>query len=359
MNILSVTLYNISNYGAMLQAWALRHVLEDMGHNVENLYYRKEYPGYFGLRGLLRSRSISSFKNKLAVNQQMLAVEKEIGGWKQTRPYWSISEIRRHPPKSDCYLVGSDQMMRAERMRNFESAVPSLLAFGPDDIKRVGYAVSFGRPDMTTDECVSCAWAIPWLRRFSALSVRESTGTSIMKKLAGLEAPWVPDPTLLLFKDDYRKQFSIPDGVRKNVYTYQLAYCDTSERKRIFDTTVGLACKKFDGQHVDIAPCMPLSYWLTSIANASCVVTNSFHGTIFSINFNTPFISLGFDGEVSWRNDRAINILSKFGLEDRFVLPGEEYRIPSLLEKEIDWERVNRLHAEFVRIGMDYLKANI
>ena len=68
---------------------------------------------------------------------------------------------------------------------------------------------------------------------------------------------------------------------------------------------------------------------------------------------------MGFDGDVAWRNDRAINILEKFGLEDRFVLPGEESRIPELLEKEIDWDRVNRLHMEFARVGRDFLAVKI
>ena len=128
MNILNVTLYNISNYGAMLQAWALRQVLEGMGHEVKNLYYRKEYPGIFNWRGLLRSKSLASVRCKLGINKQMRQIEAEIGGWRQTRPYWSIRDIQRHPPEADCYIVGSDQMLRAERMLNLEKAVPSLLA---------------------------------------------------------------------------------------------------------------------------------------------------------------------------------------------------------------------------------------
>lgn len=359
MKILNVTLYNISNYGAMLQAWALRHVLEKMGHEVVNLYYQKEYPGKFGWRGMLRSKSIRSVKFKLAVNKQMEQIEKEIGGWKQTKPYWSIDAIRKDPPIADCYLVGSDQMLRAERMRNFKAAVPSLLAFGPENIKRVGYAVSFGRPTFSDEEYKACQWAVPYLKRFSAVSVRESTGIPIMRKLAGVDAVWSPDPTLLLSKNDYQKCFAIPEVARKDVYSYMLAYCDAPQRTKLYQSAVRDVCATCNGKLHEFSSVGTLSYWLSGIANARYVITNSFHGTIFSINFNTPFISLGFDGEVSWRNDRAVNILEKFGLSDRFVMPGEEYKIPELLKKSIDWDRVNALHAEFAKCGENYLRLNV
>lgn len=359
MKILSVTLYNISNYGAMLQAWALRRVLERMGHEVENLFYQKEYPGRYSWKGFLRSKSLASIRYKIEVNRQMDIVEKEIGGWKQTRPYWSVEAIRRNPPQADCYLVGSDQMLRPERMTSLKAAIPSLLAFGADDVKRVGYAMSFGRPSLTDEEYKNYSWAVPYLQRFSAMSVRESTGVPIMGRLAGVDAQWVPDPTLLLNKSDYVFQFGIPDTERQNIHSYMLSYCDSHARTHLFDECINTAKKILGGEHIELIGRRALNFWLTGIANSKCVITNSFHGTIFSINFNTPFISLGFDGELAWRNDRAQNILQKFGLEDRFIMPGEESRIADIIRQPIDWDRVNRLHAEFSKIGQDFLGKNL
>ena len=147
MRILSVTPYCISNYGAMLQAWALRSVLEKMGHSVQYLQYPYFWVRHFGWSRLLRSRSLAALRSKLATNRQMEIVRQEVGGWNETRPYRNPAALAADPPLADCYLVGSDQVFHLHFLKDAFKSRHALLNFGADSVRRVAYAASFGCPD--------------------------------------------------------------------------------------------------------------------------------------------------------------------------------------------------------------------
>lgn len=361
MKILNVTPYCISNYGAMLQAWALRQTLEGVGHEVVYLNYKKIWPGKFGLRGMLHSKSIASLRSKIAINRQMDVVREEVGGWNETRPYWSDADLLRNPPVADCYLVGSDQVFGVDKMERIATGRHALLAFGDENVLRVAYAASFGRPSWSDSEVSQSKWAVPFLRRFKAMGLREESGVDILRKWSGVDGSWTPDPTLLLSVEDYWRQFKIEKWrkSRPMVFSYMLGFCGSTARKYLYEEALSNVKRHLGGdvEFVESMSARSISYWLSNIANADCVVTNSFHGICFSILFNRPFLPLGFEGENAWRNARALDILMHCGLSDRFVIAGEEVRIPDVVGRSWDWERINRVLREFKKTGREFLSS--
>lgn len=359
MKILNVTPYCISNYGAMLQAWALRKVLERLGHEVVYLRYPRVWPGKFGLKRILCSRSFEAMRSKLAVNRQMEIVKREVGGWAETRVYESPQELVKDPPQADCYLVGSDQVFHLDHLKDIPGARHSLLNFGSESTRRVAYAASFGRPSWTDSMINSHQWAIPLVKRFNRIGLRETTGLDILEKWSGVIGSWTPDPTLLLSADDYRMQFKIANlsTSRPRIVTYMLGYTADARRASFFEE-VCKGVSSYLGETVEKVsqePFMSLSEWMTNIANADYVITNSFHGICFSLIFNRPFIPLGFDGIEAWRNERAYDILRHIGLNDRYLTMENRRELGSILERRIDWNRINSRLKEFSSVGIDFL----
>ena len=131
--------------------------------------YKRFWPGKFDLRQILFSKSISSARSKIWINQQIDAIRAELGGWDETRPYWNSMDLVRHPPQADCYLVGSDQVFGVDRMLNFDTGCPALLAFGAEKVMRIAYAASFGRATWRDEEITRAHWAVPFLKRFAFL----------------------------------------------------------------------------------------------------------------------------------------------------------------------------------------------
>lgn len=360
MRILNVTPYCISNYGAILQAWALRRVLEELGHEVCYLKYPRVWPGIYGLRGLVRSRSWSSVRSKLATNRQMAIVRQEVGEWSETRAYWSSAGLRAEPPEADCYLVGSDQVFQLDFLKDIASACHVLLNFGSDYVGRVAYAASFGRPCWTAEMIARHQWAVPLLKRFSAIGLRETSGVETLRRWAGIEGVWTPDPTLLLDSADYRKAFTVGHlkKTRPCVVSYMLGFLGTPQRRAFYAECCRRVTMRLGGdvERVEMAPQRSLSYWLTTLANADYIITNSFHGICFSLLFNRPFLPLGFEGSDAWRNERARNILEHMGLLDRFLTVEDLSGIDSVLSRPFDWASLEALRCDFATVGRTFLR---
>ena len=200
----------------------------------------------------------------------------------------------------DAYLVGSDQVWRpiySYCLSNY------FLDFTiGQHVKRIAYAASFGTSkwEFTEGQTTRCA---ALAKQFDAISVREDSGVVLCKKYLGVDAVHLLDPTMLLNKEDYIRlveQEQIPSSEKK-LMTYIL---DQSEEKqaivRKISQTLSLSPnvvmpeKNFaQVGKKDIDQCVfpPVTDWLRGFMDAEYVVTDSFHGTVFSIIFNKPFVA--------------------------------------------------------------------
>ena len=302
MKVAILTFHNSpNNAGAVLQAWALQRKLDKLGHETSIIDYhrkrgdRNNWWGFGSLGGLYYTlkrfplEMIRQSRCNLFRHRNLNLTSAEYGERVQFRD-------------ADAFIAGSDQVFNP--VHN-EMNPDFLLDFVPPGKRRIAYGASFGTDDFSVEYMRILRECLP---RFNALSVREETGAEIIKKIAGVESQVVLDPTLLLNVDEYKPLMA--DAVSAHVPTepYVFVYLigqhkdarrvafekarETGARRIVVMTNARAEWywpRKGLVRHVNIfTPADFLAY----VANAAYVVTNSFHGTAFSVIFNRNFMSL-------------------------------------------------------------------
>lgn len=339
MKIAILTLPLHTNYGGILQAYALQTVLERMGHEV-CLIEKKRTPLHFSIwkAPLVYGKRIlknvtghpfpifyeqKKYREGLIVRQYTdIFIDKYI----KRRIVDDFSEI--HESDYDAIVVGSDQVWRPKYFGKIESAY---LDFTEGwNIKRIAYAASFGTEEWEyspeqTEQCKRLA------KYFDAISAREISGVDLCCKYLDVDAKHVLDPTMLLAKEDYIQLFEAAKTPKSkgNLLCYVLdETLDKTEfinkianerhltpfrvNSKVEDRTAKLSER--------IQP--PVEQWLRGFYDAEFVVTDSFHACVFSIMFNKPFIAIG---NANRGVSRFTSLLSLFGLNGRLITDISKY----------------------------------
>ncbi len=358
--ILTQPLHN--NYGGNLQNFALQKVLKDMGHEPitidrhHSIKLRSKLKlGYFKrlvlhyLKGMSKPKAKDYFgtsKDKRDRAHVIRFIETYIN---KTPRLYSDQAVQKAfaEHKFDAVIVGSDQCWRPIYSPNISTYFLDFLE-SDQSIKKIAYAASFGTEQWEFDT-QQTQMAQRFIKQFDVVSVREKQAVELLKNKLNTDASFVLDPTLLLNKDDYLKVIDAhqpPLPTCKGVYTYVLD-ADGWKGQVINQVAEILNTSVFNNQPkatIENPSDNPDDYiipsiegWIKGFADADFVVTDSFHGTVFSILFNKPFVSLlNSDRGAS----RFHSILSEFGLEDRLVTEYDEAKINSLLNQEIDYQQV-------------------
>ena len=323
------------NYGAVLQAYALKQVLAKLHAKPFCLnYYAPFYPDttFTQKLSLLCKKIIKASLGKPFVPQYF--TEFIITYLKDTPPLFQ-KDLRYLNDRFDLFITGSDQVWNFTITKNDPAF---LLDFVTDSQKKISYAASFGFSYVEEKNKLVFAQL---LRQFAHISVREQTGAKIVKELTGKEVPVVLDPTLLLTKDSW-EIFSKPIKRENYVLMYLLHNNQkliTFAKSLAAQKGLTLRCLTFRPiRGLDCFLCTPEEF-VGYFQNASYVVTNSFHGLAFSINLNkTFFVDLL---PPSWpANSRLEQLLKTTGLENRLLDNLTDIEAP------IDWVSVeNRLQA--------------
>lgn len=351
------------NYGGILQAYALQVFIRRMGHEVTTTDFQ-EYPKVLGKIKTTLGRSLRT--KRLYVHST--SVQSIIGNNTQQFINREMTYVDGPPAsleQADLLIVGSDQVWRAAYVD------PVRYMFGDikdTNVKRISYAASFGTNDLREYTQVQVKATAKLAQKFSAISVREASGVDICKKYWDVEALHHVDPTLLLNAEDYSKAIStgVTEQPAGSLFVYVL---DRSvHNDEIINKVEALSgTKKFElmpkeyVSFVDFlrdrkAHTMPgVEQWLRSYRDAEYVVTDSFHGTVFSIIFNKPFISIGNEGRGL---ARFTSLLGMFGLEDRMVSNASQVT-QKLLETEINWRHVNAVIKKEQKRSYEYLQSNL
>lgn len=368
MKIAVLTLRLHSNYGGILQAYALMHTLKQLGHEpylVNNQYFKKRsYISFYFIyirnaiqKYLLGRKNIEIFQEKRYRNEYEIVckntrmfVEKNIYPLTDficTEKDWK--ELQKHY-KFDAYIVGSDQVWRPAYFKHVEYFFLSFLK--SDTVKRIAYAASFGTQEWTfSKKQTSLCGRL--LKKFDAVSVREESAINMCKQYFGVEAIQVLDPTMLLSKDDYKmllpKEMKLRSDVDLLVYLLDVNDLKSQVVSRIEQQMktkgVWINNPKSENKklsYVDrVAP--PVENWLLGFFSARYVVTDSFHACVFSILFHIPFWVVGNSARGLARFQ---SLLSLFGLENR-LLDGNNL-ILNLVCDDIDWRYVDK-QLQFLR----------
>ncbi len=374
--ILTQPLHN--NYGGILQAWALQKVLKQLGYHAILIQFCKMQNYHsFEMMVLSIKRFIKNcIKIILGRKWYTISNHEQDTYIRQNTKYFidkyitpitplinSPSELRRYcdTSKFDAYIVGSDQVWRpiySPKISNF------FLDFTKDKlVKRVAYAASFGTEqwEFSVTDTKKCA---KLAQKFDAISVREDSGIKLCRKHLGVDAIQVLDPTLLLEKNFYEELVTNENEPQRpgNLFCYVL---DKGEAKDNLIKTIAnrigmipfttMPAKSFstDNYKKNKAECVypTVTAWLRSFMDAEFVLTDSFHGCVFSIIFNKPFVALG---NASRGQSRFTSLLNLFGLENRLCTTEED--IMEAYQTPIDWDSVNQKKTEWKDISIQFLK---
>lgn len=247
----------------------------------------------------------------------------------------------------DLFVTGSDQVWRAAFGR-VSSYLFDFLDL-EDTRPRIAYAASFGTDeDEYSNSLISTTRILA--QHLTAVSVREASGVDIARRLWGVEATHVADPTVLLDRQHYSDlaESAVAPYSTGRLVSYVL---DPNEHTR---EVLDLVSRELELPVATLLPDAPLTYraytahpttydrpgveaWLRAIRDAEFVVTDSFHGTVFSILFNRPFVTIA---NRSRGQARFQSLLETFSLESRAVSPGAKLPVERI-SSAIDWNAVN------------------
>lgn len=369
MRVGILTYHFSENYGALFQAYALRHWFTSNGHEAEFVNY---HPAYVEAGGTIDwNRPLSKNNLKIIFLKMVGLKERYLGNREQKRnfdifrklglgvkgaKYRNMSELERAEIKFDILVCGSDQVWKPSEHYGIDPVY--FLDFkAAGNPRRISYAPSFGKSSLDAQYSTAVSALISKLDR---ISVREQSGCKIVQDLTGYEPSCVPDPTLLL--TDYQQIMKpYPLSSSKHIFCYALR-----SREAIGDVAEGIASalradlisphnphRRWKEIGETVYPCP--SQWLYLLNTSEFVVTNSFHGTALSILLNKPFVVVGLQGKKGEFNARVINLLSLLGLESRFVQDVDSNTVPHFISSPIDWETVNKSVSELRGQGNDYL----
>lgn len=342
MKVSILTYHDEDNYGATLQAYATYRAVKELGYTPEiiNLHMAHR-EGILSkmIFGLKRFR-FNRFRAKYMPNK--------------TRVYSSLKELQKDPPKSDVYLVGSDQTWNPVISKEY--ALAYFLDFGCDDMKRVSYASSFGTSSWTDSDFAKKENVKRLLSRFSTLLIREDKGVEICKNEFGLGATQVVDPVLLfpsypeltgrIKQSDDIVVYKIKNDAefyRRAVVLGQKMSCDVR--------SIG-SMRQLKG--IKTAYPEKIENWIANIASAKYVFTDSFHGTVLSLLYHRQFVIYAAEKE---KLSRITSLLKLVGLENRlFTKEDNMDEIQRVLTVPIDYTEVDRILNRQRAESIDYLR---
>jgi len=340
----TVTFYDERNYGAFLQAYALQQFLGKSNY-------------ILNLAAPLNSLVTEKTQRKLPFFWRFIALWRyfwryylrrkgyfdEFNMLNLTSLYNSVKDVVKNPPQADAYITGSDQVWN-QAILIFHKDI-HFLKFGSSNAKRIAYAASMGGKEWPA---TFTKQILPYLKKIDAISVREISSVSFLKSI-GLEKVTVTcDPTILHTADFYRFHFSkVEDKYSGCIFVYRLgegfpiSIRQFLDEKNIVEATISRN-KMFS-----------ITQWLHNIDTSNAVITDSFHGTIFSILFHKPFISL----LSKHRNERKIDLLGRVKLEYR-LLTGNETKeeIEEILYRPVDWKHVDEILEEWRTYSANWLR---
>ncbi len=340
MKIGIITFHWAANYGAVLQAYALCEYLQDLGHDAEIINF---YPPRYkkNIFRAIMTKHLKLIPKRIKEIPKEQEIEKFRTAYLRRSEYYSGNKkLKQKQPIYDCYICGSDQIWNMSFLRYGErrKTYTYFLDFAPKEKILASYAASFGTEIYADDLHDDIK---KYLKRLDFVSVREKTGLDIVNGLGIYNACVVPDPTLLLPKQCYEKFLQNKDPKTEYAYSYML-----HGRER--DADILFKQLKKSGIDIVYSSNGGIENWLTEIYCSKIVITNSFHGVVFSIIFEKPFVAVLIEG--SGMNDRILTLLHKLGLEDR-IFNGDI----SIIHKAINWQTALQKLNQYRESGIDFL----
>jgi polysaccharide pyruvyl transferase WcaK-like protein len=356
MKIGILTFHHVDNYGATLQAYALFTFLKQQKYDVEIIDYRpykaiikyflREYiPIHYNSTDSSFSIKYKVFKNIIRAwrIRKFLLYKVELS---QRKSYFRRS-LKYFYNKYDVVICGSDQIWNYESMRGFDTSY--FLDFVSNETTRkISYAASFGNPNSLKEHRNKVSTLV---QDFQKVLVRDSNSQRIIKTECNKDAVKVLDPTFLV---QYSDLISSPRITDKYLLIYNQLELNTAElnfvkliakKMNLITVAVGKYNKFAENNIVDASP----QEWISLFYHASYIVTNTYHGTLFSIIFKKPFTSFVIQN----KKNKMADILSSLNLDNRIFIDKPEAINQQLCD--IDYEIISKTISSKVTESKKYL----
>lgn len=374
--------WGTDNYGQILQMYGLSSYLSSQGYNVIILRFNPfkiQQKRCISFRRLLNIfnpfkvfshviNKVNSFKLKMSLKKtpsrnfdEFCKHHLSFSG----KEYSSVDELETDISDYDAIIVGSDQVWNY--FSGGESGFPVIdtysIRFGKSNLIRLSYAASMG---FSGTEKLHLTRLIENLHKFQGISVREVSAKELLEKQGLENVAWVPDPTLLIKASDYEKLLSNNQKLRvpfflyilnnKSIFQSNVLTAMLTKQKKNF-TFVG-ANRLYD-KKINAFP--TVQEWVGYMANAQTIITNSFHGCVFSIIFHKNFYYYPLlPNAKGYVDSRIDSLLTRLGIMDRAITTTEI--LSSVITnpyKPIDWDSVDAKREEFVQVGKDFLAKHL
>lgn len=370
MKIAIITVFYNNNYGAVLQAYASTKVINEISgrecylvdyrrNKIINMFRNSLFDiNHKGNRKITKGslkRTIKQIINPSGTVQRFKSFERF------RKEYMNISEQiffegeNISLKNTDLVFLGSDQIWNPDITQGFNDIYFGNL--GGNNLFTISYAASLGKTVFNDEEKLELSQL---LKNVDVISIREEEGAEILREISDRNITCVPDPTVLLGREHWLSVAN-DKNVKENKYilVYMLTYSkdvvDMANKVNeqynceiiLFDSGAANSVKGMK-QKKNSGPSEFISY----IANAEFVITNSFHGTVFSTIFNKQFYTIPH----KTKGSRMINFCRKLGLEDRIVTDSKEISNDDIEQHSINYQIVQPRLEELKKVGIDFIK---
>ena len=360
---------NLKNYGSVLQCYALCKAVENLGYQSEVVWEKGNISNHYDLR----PRKIMKILWKMATSPKLLSdVLKSV---KEVRSkeidqrvvelfdlfvskYFNQTFLQHnqlvkvsHSDEYHKFICGSDQIWTSTTLY----VDPLMyLRFAPQE-KRIAYAPSIGRdyiPEYNRREMRKYISQIP------SVSIRETVGQKLISELTGRKVPVVLDPTLLLTQEQWSEIEVHPEDSTKYILCYFLDAPDQTMQERIVQFArnhnlriVALGNEvRGQGEEIQPAVCGPAEF-LGYVDHAEMVITDSYHGMLFAINYGKRFWSVARNYKQYDQSSRQLSVLDMLGCRDRYLNAEGEFSMEAL-----DYEQIGSVIQQMRSQSVQFLK---
>lgn len=327
-----ITIHKINNYGSVFQAYALQVLCEEYGYKTEIIDYR--FPNSFHQENRYATEIQTSTEPLwiklifgVSLLRQHYGISRFVSQYQHLSSvsYENPDELCANAPVYDIYITGSDQVWNPKHC-NGDPAF--LLHFAPEKALKIAYAPSIGLSSIPKELHKEYKHL---LSRYKHVSVREEIGSSIIKEIAGMDAVSVLDPTMLLTYKEWNR-IAVPERLIKKKYVlcYFLNY-SFDAFPYVDNLTEYIQCvtgyevivvarppHRLRIRHTQYRIGSSPEEFIALVRDAEMVLTTSFHGTAFAINYGKPLFSIVQDRD-SDNDNRQVCLLKSLGLEDQIL----------------------------------------
>ncbi len=336
MKIGILTFHWATNYGAVLQAYALQEFLISLGHEVDIINYKHHHYNY-NLWTFIRYRHFL----KPLTYLQMRLKEAAINRFRKERLSLTIridkwNEISYIAQKYDMIISGSDQVLNPSYLLNGDGIgviTPAYFLGFNYQGTRVAYAVSFGCTEYPEK---ASAIAKKFIGGFQKIGVRESSGLEIVEKLGGTKPLLVPDPTFLLDSEYYYKLVGDCTKSDSSQEIYAFFIRNIKERTKILKQDLNrysILINNNDNKY-------SIESWIGKIFGSRMVITDSFHCMVMCLKLHRPFVIITELEGNAGMNDRFYSVLNRLGLSNRILHKSKITDVIQFLKEPIDWDKI-------------------